>query len=62
MSEGKVILELSQREARGLSTLFGALRAAFEGIDQQGYKGTGPLSGLQGRLEEAIRKTGERHD
>ena len=54
-TDRKVVLKLTPREARELSTLVGALRAAFEGIDREGYKGTGPLSGLQSRLEEAMR-------
>ncbi len=55
MTERKVILELTPREARALASLLGQLRAAFEGIDRGGYKGTDPLSGLQSRLEDAIR-------
>ena len=60
MSERKVILELTPREARTLASLLGQLRLAFEGVDRGGYKGTGPLSGVQGRLEEAIRAAADR--
>ena len=55
MTKRKVILELTPEEARTLASLLGQLRLAFEGIDRGGYKGTGPLSGLQSRLEDAIR-------
>ena len=54
MTGRKVILELTTEEARTLASLLGQLRATFEGIDRGGYKGTGPLSGLQSRLEDAI--------
>ena len=54
-SDRDVVLKLTRTEARSLASLLGTIRAAFEGINVKGYAGQGPLSGLQSRLEEAMR-------